>query len=77
MRESCKNYSLVSTAMCVAEAALRRNESRGAHYREDYPEMNNCDWLQHLVLTQAEDNLTLATTPADLREMQPAEKEAS
>jgi len=75
--EGLENYVLVSIAMCVAEAALRRNESRGAHYREDYPEMNNCDWLRHLVLTEHDDNLTVAATPVDLREMQPAAKEAS
>ncbi|KAB2968773.1 MAG: succinate dehydrogenase, partial [Thermoanaerobaculia bacterium] len=30
--------SLVAAAFLVAEAALRREESRGAHFRADFPE---------------------------------------
>ena len=30
----------IMTALCVLEAALMRKESRGSHFREDYPEMD-------------------------------------
>jgi len=30
--------NLMSVAMVIARAALNRKESRGAHYREDFPE---------------------------------------
>jgi fumarate reductase flavoprotein subunit len=32
-------------ALCVAKGALERTESRGAHYRRDYPQRNDRDWL--------------------------------
>ena len=32
----------------VARAALRREESRGAHYRSDFPERNDIDWSPHV-----------------------------
>ena len=34
------------TDQCIMKAALRRQESRGAHYRTDYPEPDP-DWLRH------------------------------
>ncbi|MDJ0907099.1 MAG: fumarate reductase flavoprotein subunit [Woeseiaceae bacterium] len=32
-------------ALCVAAGALQRTESRGAHFRRDYPRRNDRDWL--------------------------------
>jgi fumarate reductase flavoprotein subunit len=32
-------------ALCVATGALSRTESRGAHFRRDYPQRNDRDWL--------------------------------
>ena len=44
---------MLKLALCVAQGALLRTESRGAHFREDYPQRNDRDWL----------NRTLATWP--------------
>lgn len=38
---------MVTSASLIARAALRRTESRGAHYRSDYPDRNDIDWLRH------------------------------
>jgi len=39
---------LILCSRLVAEAALLREESRGAHYRTDFPEACE-DWRRHLV----------------------------
>jgi succinate dehydrogenase / fumarate reductase flavoprotein subunit len=38
---------LLDLAEVTAAAALRRTESRGAHYRDDYPKRDDENWLRH------------------------------
>ncbi len=48
-RSSYELNNLVLTARLMTEAALIREESRGAHFRTDYPQPSP-DWLKHIVL---------------------------
>jgi len=47
-RSSYELNNLVLTARLMTEAALIREESRGAHFRTDYPQPSP-DWLKHIV----------------------------
>jgi succinate dehydrogenase/fumarate reductase flavoprotein subunit len=40
------------TALLLLEAALRREESRGAHFREDFPVEDDVHWVGHLEVAQ-------------------------
>lgn len=46
--------SLATVAWLVARSALERRESRGAHYRTDYPARNDREWKRHLVIRDGE-----------------------
>ncbi|WP_227761822.1 FAD-dependent oxidoreductase [Zhaonella formicivorans] len=69
--EGLENYFLATVAQCVTKAALLRTESRGAHYREDYPAADNKRWLKHLTIRQKADDLTVQEIPVDLAEIKP------
>ncbi|MCI0833090.1 MAG: L-aspartate oxidase [Chloroflexi bacterium] len=47
-RPSQELADLLTCSRLVTEAALTREESRGAHYRDDFPEPRE-DWRRHLV----------------------------
>ncbi|HLF71337.1 MAG TPA: FAD-binding protein, partial [Dehalococcoidia bacterium] len=47
-RASQELRNLLTAGRLVAEAALRREESRGAHYRRDFPETLE-SWRRHIV----------------------------
>ncbi|MBO9597347.1 MAG: L-aspartate oxidase [Cohnella sp.] len=49
-REEFEFANLLTCAILVAEAALNREESRGAHYREDFPERDDAQWRKHTIL---------------------------
>jgi succinate dehydrogenase / fumarate reductase flavoprotein subunit len=38
---------LLDVAALVAGGALRRTESRGAHFRADFPQRDDAGWLRH------------------------------
>jgi L-aspartate oxidase len=44
-----KGFNLLTVARLIARAALRREESRGGHFREDFPRRDDLNWRVHLV----------------------------
>lgn len=46
-REHRRLASLVTVGLLVARAALRREESRGGHFRTDFPQRDDIHWRRH------------------------------
>lgn len=61
--EAIEVAAMVRVARAVAQAALARTESRGHHYRFDYPERDDKNWLRHTVVTWEDGELRLRTEP--------------
>ena len=40
--------NLLTISAALADAATRREETRGSHWREDHPERDDADWAGHL-----------------------------
>jgi succinate dehydrogenase / fumarate reductase flavoprotein subunit len=67
--------SLLDLAEATAASALAREESRGAHYREDFPKRDDDHWLKHTLVTRGEDGaLTLSYKPVVITQWQPKER---
>ena len=52
---------MLKIALCVAQGALLRTESRGAHFREDFPQRNDRDWLKRTLATWPNEDDELPT----------------
>ena len=46
---------LLDNAYITAVCALNRQESRGAHAREDFPDRDDTNWMKHTVTWLGED----------------------
>jgi L-aspartate oxidase len=50
--EAWRHRNLVTVAGLIARAALRRQESRGGHFRLDFPDRDDAHWKVHLTDTR-------------------------
>jgi succinate dehydrogenase/fumarate reductase flavoprotein subunit len=57
--------NIVTVLECIARAALARKESRGAHFRKDYPQSDNLNYLKNVVLSARQGELTLSWVPVE------------
>jgi succinate dehydrogenase / fumarate reductase, flavoprotein subunit len=62
---------LLDVARMVTRAALRRTESRGAHFRADYPIRDDARWLHHTFVLKGTDGPRLEHGPVRLGEVVP------
>jgi len=61
-----KCHEIRSIALCAEltfRAALMRTESRGFHFREDFPERDDKNWLKWIILKQDGGKIRLLTQP--------------
>ena len=50
--------NMLTSAWLIAECALRRTETRGVHYRQDFPQTNPA-WVRHQFLRRSEHQLVV------------------
>ena len=53
-----ETQNMLTSSYLVAECALRRTETRGVHYRQDFPETNPA-WQRHQDLRRTEHQLVV------------------
>jgi succinate dehydrogenase / fumarate reductase flavoprotein subunit len=71
LEEALELGNMLKTAEVIALSALKREESRGAHYRSDFPERNDESWLKHTLIFQTSKGLQLRYKPVTVTRSQP------
>jgi fumarate reductase flavoprotein subunit len=56
-----RTQKMLKVALSIAYGALARTESRGAHYRNDFPHRNDAEWLKRTIATWKSESDTLPT----------------
>ena len=65
---------MLDLAEVVAYCALLRRESRGAHYRLDYPKRDDENWLKHSLAYKTADGVKVDYIPVTITKWKPVER---
>ena len=57
LRAALETLNMIKVGEVLIIASLIRTESRGAHYREDYPEQDDNNWLKYIILYKENEEL--------------------
>jgi succinate dehydrogenase / fumarate reductase, flavoprotein subunit len=66
--------NMLSMAQIIAFAALHRKESRGGHFRTDFPKRDDENYLHHSMVYDSPDGMVLKKKPVVITKHQPAER---
>ena len=64
--KTIETLNLINVGKMVTKAALMRTESRGAHYREDFPQRDDKNWLKNITIRFYNGEMLLKTRPVNL-----------
>ncbi len=65
---------MLDLAEVTTRCALHRTESRGAHYRDDYPKRDDARWLKHTLAYTAEGGVRFDYKPVSITRFEPQER---
>jgi succinate dehydrogenase / fumarate reductase, flavoprotein subunit len=70
-------WNMLQLARVITLGALNRNESRGAHYKPDYPERDDPNWLKTTIVEYSEESPVFSYEPVDVSLVEPRKRDYS
>ncbi len=64
----------ISISEVIVKGALERRESRGSHYRLDYPKRDDVQFLKHTIVKLSKDGISLSYKPVKIVKWEPKER---
>ena len=61
--DAWETTNLLTISRAMVEAALMREETRGSHWREDFPDRDDDTWSRHIDVTLTDGMIGLTTSP--------------
>jgi hypothetical protein len=68
---------MLQLARVITLGALNRNESRGAHYKPDFPERNDEEWLKTTIAEYSEESPIFSYEAVDIGLIEPRKRDYS
>jgi succinate dehydrogenase/fumarate reductase flavoprotein subunit len=69
--QAIQTHNIVQVMEIVAHSALAVTNSRGAHYRRDYPETDNDNWIKSVVAKQVDGRCQVRLEPVNVTSITP------
>ena len=66
--------NLLELAEVVTVSAINRQESRGGHAREDFPQRDDANWLKHTLISMKDGVLEIGYKPVVITKFEPKER---
>jgi len=63
LQEAFELHNMIKVAEVIVFSAIKRRESRGAHFRSDYPDRDDEQWLKHTFVHQTPNGLKESYRP--------------
>ncbi len=63
--------NMIDVSLAIASAALNRTETRGAHFRDDFPERDDTNWMKHTLAYLADNDIEIKYKPVIVTKWKP------
>jgi succinate dehydrogenase/fumarate reductase flavoprotein subunit len=75
--EALQVRNMLDLATVILRSVLMREETRGAHYRTDFPDTDDAEWLINILAVRDKRELLLKRNPVKLSKLHPSGKETA
>lgn len=66
--------SMLDASEAILASALHREESRGSHFRTDFPKRNDAGWLKHTLVSKRGDDFIIGYKEVNITRFKPEER---